>query len=69
MRKSLDDIVEVELDLELLIENESPRVKDGKGEALWQCSEECSDRRNGSGRRMLRAATDVWWMSTWSKCV
>jgi hypothetical protein len=60
MGKSMDDIVELELDLELLIDSESdsPRVKDDQGEARWQCSEECSDRRSGSGRGMLRAATD-----------
>lgn len=61
MMNADEDVVEVELDLELLIDNDSDderRIGD-KGEALWQCSEECSDRSSGSGRRMCRAATDV----------
>lgn len=60
MMNAAEDVVEVELDLELLIDNDSYedcRTGD-KGEALWQCSEECSDGSSGSGRRMCRAATD-----------
>lgn len=62
--------VKFELMLQVLIDGESyaSRLESGKGEARGLCSEDCSERCSGSGRRMLRAASDVC-SETWSQYV